>query len=496
MEGALPYRIPGPAGGVCTSRQAPDAPEKPVLDLFGTAPWREMLAHVNQKIPSSIALLRRNALSNEFMKLAMLPVLIDSLVYVGKDASVVLRDPTGHVRGTIHADVFVERKGMLDRGVVLLLNGVSALAYLEESRGFRGGEDFVHLSVQACHVSNVFKGGSSVPEARASFSLLDDYEPQARRPKPVVKPPVMRTPLRERNYQRPTSRGFQPISRAQSAGGGGRGGRGPPYPNQQPRPNSNHRMNQQHPRHPYNQYQRQHNLQGNHPHMRNAHNQNTPNQRPIVGSNQHKRPFRSPAMKSSATERAMPPPQKRPNVRQYHQPNIPPPQQAPVAGAITDHQLESLLGDLDVDAIIAAHGKSKSPPSLDVTNASRGPPSRQGEPTRETVGIPATDRESSNASLSAKRRNDSDACEVGGRLPRRNSSREHVLAKGGSPVVSQIPSSEAATNDGERRVEAIDLITKVVEPDAPKQTEQSTILNVDQDMVNDLFEGVDTSEFM
>lgn len=219
MENRLPYQIPGPAGGFTQSQPltAPTTP-KPTLSVFQTTPWHAMLQHLHNKIPSSIALLRRNALSNDYTKLPMLPVLIDALTPVGKDASARLRDPTGAIGATLHAGVFAARKDAVHVGAVLLLHQVAAIYYLDERRGFRAPTDAVHLSIQAAHVVALFRATPGAP--LKNTPLLETYEEQARFPPAVVLAPRRRPPLRERGG---AYRGNALRGRAGLTGRGGRG---------------------------------------------------------------------------------------------------------------------------------------------------------------------------------------------------------------------------------------------------------------------------------
>lgn len=207
MTQRLPYHIPGPAGAVIsTTRQEvqPTPSTRPASNPssvnfhFHHPAWQAMLHHLQappygiQPVPSSLSLLRRNALSADFSKLRSLPVLLDSFSWVGKDAAVTLRDPTATMRATIHAEVFSARPREIEQGVVLLLDSVAALAYLSRPVGFRADIDAsVHLSVQSTNVVRVFKGvfdkNLFVKQEKAVINSLDSYQQQAKKPPPVIR---------------------------------------------------------------------------------------------------------------------------------------------------------------------------------------------------------------------------------------------------------------------------------------------------------------------
>lgn len=233
----LPYQIPGPAGG--TLSQAPSQltlPPKSSTRHFQTFPWQAALQHVQAPphgpalLSSSIALLRSHALSDRFQRLSNLPVLLDALSWVGRDASVTLRDPTGSIRATVHAEVFSKHKAGIEIGAALLLSGVAAVAYLERRpTGFRRDEgESLHVSIQACHVIKLFPVGCS-RVGTTPHDPKQSYEPGVRKP-PVVRrpptrrqthslpPPPQRPPLRQRTEPQQVRR---PVSADENFANGG-----------------------------------------------------------------------------------------------------------------------------------------------------------------------------------------------------------------------------------------------------------------------------------
>lgn len=209
----LPYQIPGPAGGpsYATTSQAVQAPsaKSEAARKFQQAAWQTVLRQVSAppfgdtSIASSIALLRANALSNRFTRLQRLPVLLGSLSWVGRDASVTLVDPTGAICATVHAAVFAEHRTGIEPGSALLLDAVAAMAYVERRpSGFRIDEsEGLHVSIQACHVKAVIPVGVEMPAPPRHFAA----DPKESYERAVLSPPVARRP--------PTRRVSPPQSR-------------------------------------------------------------------------------------------------------------------------------------------------------------------------------------------------------------------------------------------------------------------------------------------
>lgn len=224
----LPYQIPGPAGGTLSQvpSQLPLPLKSSTTRLFQTSPWQAALQHLQAPphgstlLSSSIALLRSHALSDRFQRLSSLPVLLDALSWVGRDASILLRDPTGSIRATVHAEVFSKHKAGIEIGAALLLSGVAAIAYLERRPvGFRRDEgESLHVSIQACHVMKLFPVGCACAGA-ISHDPKQSYEQRVRKPTVVRRPstprqsPPMpslpqRPPLQQRVEPQPPRRSF------------------------------------------------------------------------------------------------------------------------------------------------------------------------------------------------------------------------------------------------------------------------------------------------
>lgn len=109
-------------------------------------------------------------------------MLIDHFSHVGKDASVLLRDPTGAIAGTLHAEVLAMYK-KLERGVVIVLRDVHAM--------YLGGVtevDAVHVSIQLCHVGEVHVGHMGCVQVDG----VDVYTRLAKHPPGVVRRRVLR----------------------------------------------------------------------------------------------------------------------------------------------------------------------------------------------------------------------------------------------------------------------------------------------------------------
>lgn len=230
----LPYRIPGPAGG--TGWDAPQAPRtahhsKQPQRRFSQAPWQSMLHHARiaphgtLRLDASLALLRSYALAARFEQVARLPVFVDALSWVGKDASVLLRDPTACIRATVHAAVFEARKDEIEVGAVMLLRNVTALAYQERRQtGFRVDADAcLHMSIQPSNVEHVFPVSVKTPLGKVEMLVpCDSYTASAKDPPKLVRKPVrqqlapvQRGPLRPRSdvqnrQRRPASANMQP----------------------------------------------------------------------------------------------------------------------------------------------------------------------------------------------------------------------------------------------------------------------------------------------
>ena len=224
-QSALPYTIPGPAGNLGwgapdghhvvsdspIGRRRIDKRDNPIYEeqRFLTPPWQAMLQHLElipyggRTMDTSIAQLRCYALHGVFDKVSVVSVRVESLTYVGKDASVILADPTARISATVHAEVFAHRKGQVEIGAVLVLQGVTALAYTERKpTGFRTDvQSSLHISVQPSNILHIFPVSTKIPlslskqEAPVDSSKLKSaYTNEALRPLP---PPRLTTPRRQ-----------------------------------------------------------------------------------------------------------------------------------------------------------------------------------------------------------------------------------------------------------------------------------------------------------
>lgn len=194
---SLPYRIPGPAGNACERETAVAREVRPASRerIFQCVAWQSMLQALRiqpygqKRLECSIALLRSAALQRSFDRASVIPVRIETLTYVGKDASVKLIDPTASIGGTIHAEVFTVWKNVVDIGAVLLLRGVNALAYPERRpTGFH--EDVassLHVSIQTSNIERVFSNSDDITNmARDVSTVVKAYTPNALEPPRIV----------------------------------------------------------------------------------------------------------------------------------------------------------------------------------------------------------------------------------------------------------------------------------------------------------------------
>lgn len=358
----LPYPIPGPAGTLpCPRLQSSTVvPTQP--DRFSVLSWSEMRRSLSlppygpQRLSASLALLRRNALLNFRHKLSNLPVIVDSLHWVGHDASVNLIDPTTSMSATIYATVFASYPNTPIRaGTVLVLKDVIAFAYSNRSVGFRADpSSAVHLNIRPPHIEAVIPVPEAPTPPQSSSSSLTN--PSVLYTSFAFAPPM--PPVRPRR---------------------------PPSFNPQHRPNSSLPQPPTKPLVPH-------------------------NRQPQPPSAAHKAPFVPPSRKRQfpnaafpqkdqlATKRRPPAPQfsavpapatQSPissvpvppsgNSAALHQPSRSP-SEPTVMAAMSDEHLDSILGDFDLDAAIAAH--EKSVPS----NQHIAPVSLQPKPTADTGG--------------------------------------------------------------------------------------------------------------
>lgn len=140
-------------------------------------------------LTSSVCHARVRALEHAHAKCDHLLVRIDTLAHVGSDAYVTLADPTGGgLVGTLHAAVLEEHRAALQPGATLYLRNVTALSHVEQKvTGFRpSAVDAVHLSVHLSNVEAIFGICGSEDEKSAAVieqrSLLEAYVESVRTP--------------------------------------------------------------------------------------------------------------------------------------------------------------------------------------------------------------------------------------------------------------------------------------------------------------------------
>ena len=217
---ALPYRIPGPAGNIgpggihltsalarrssSSGNSSPANTEALRARLFLSTAWQSMLQHLKAPpygscaLCTSVALLRnyalcaRNGIRRAYDRNSLVAVRLDSLSYVGKDASVTLSDPTAVIAGTLHAEVFVAYKGQIEPGVVLLVRGVMPLAYPERTPTGFGTHlaDSLHVSIQTSNIQRIFTNAFEVSNVSTDIAAVKKaYTNAALNPPPPPPPP-------------------------------------------------------------------------------------------------------------------------------------------------------------------------------------------------------------------------------------------------------------------------------------------------------------------
>ena len=149
-----PRRFPGPAGILprLDPSQSMDKLQSPLLEIsrtkspqlcqlvtyddedFTMEPWTLMQEKAAKDFPASvngtIASVIRKAASNELEKgkVSFLAVLIKSFDPTGLDVSVVLKDPSGEMRGTLHRKILEQQQVELGPGCGLFLKQVSVFS--------------------------------------------------------------------------------------------------------------------------------------------------------------------------------------------------------------------------------------------------------------------------------------------------------------------------------------------------------------------------------
>lgn len=469
----LPYPIPGPAGGIAPSRLAHSRQndesktlQQQQADRFSTMPWTAMQRklrvppHGPNYLNASLAVLRCNALARAQHKLHVLPVLVESLTWVGRDASVILRDPTATLRATVHATVFSENPDFVIRvGTVLVLDEVVAFAYSNRPSGIRiNVSASLHLNIRPHHIQHVFppshqpatsaasssaSTSTSVPSRLANpadaYTLFAKAPPLPKLPQPTVDVARSPEPMRPAHARphtpiRPPSRPLRPHNPHPSHSPH----QHPPLPAVRKRPFSN---------------------PNSYPHKRNT------TQSPYHPS----RPL------SSASSARLP-------------------AQANAVSAITDDHLDSLLGDFDMDAVIAAHGKSQS--QLQSQPQSQPQPS----PTLDVTSLPPPQPPPPPA-----------ASQLTQTIPQPQASRSLYLATAptataptaASPQPMDVVPKQPPLEPEKASTQPAPSLTPttaapISQPPAPANnaiTQSASLSGVDDAMIESLFDGLDASDF-
>lgn len=407
-QSALPYHIPGPAGfgfGQAGARTGVDATASQAVRHetrerarpFDTRAWHALLRACSLRpygsgvLSSSVALVQSEALRQEAIETARLAVRVEKMSWAGKDAVVTLADPTGSIGGTVLCEVFSDRKCVIEEGSVLLLKNVTVQYYRDRSqKGFHADETVeLQVSVRRKNIERIFGEVDEGPELPRKEGVLP-YSENALKPPKVNKKAIRRLslPTPVRPGSRAPSRGHpqhqgrpQASPPANNYGGGPYGGG---------RPGNQWSTPQRTPPVP---------RQGLHPPP-------TPVSRPnvslsfwfflfaltehrlltnafffvfsILQSNshnlpQHQQPFKRPG--SRPLQSARPAQRPRYQASPAHasgpqspfvptQPTVPTqpavPAQNTAADTMTDDQLDSLLGNVDIDAVIAAATQTQS----------------------------------------------------------------------------------------------------------------------------------------
>lgn len=487
----LPYQIPGPAGGpsYATPSQARNAPaaKSEAARRFRQPAWQVLLSQIfappygNNSLTSSIALLRANALSHRFTRLPRIPILLGSLSWVGRDASVTLLDPTGTIRATIHAAVFEEHRTGIEPGSAMLLDGVAAVCHAERRpSGFKVDQDEgLHVSVQPCHVKAVIPVGADMPASplRHASDPKDSYNtavlspPIVRRPSTRLarRPQPTRAPLRPRAEPANIQRNRRPdYGRGQYASRGASGFKGRPYGQRrsppggmQRSPGAGHAVKR-----PYTNVVpplpavRRHGMQP-------LPKRPAPNQRGV----DH---FQQPVMLPRNSG-----PRGAPSVNS----SAPATSNCTGLNSLTEDQLDSLLGDFDVDAVIAASGKSQS-----VSTVSSAAKKSTNLPESHRLGTVTI----------------SQVGEVGARAEQPEKACETVVS--GKASESVLPGKRCESLVSEK-VHVVPKDTPLLETDIPHQSAptpaqlqanrvgQQALSGVDEAMIDNLLEGLDDSDF-
>lgn len=435
----LPYPIPGPAGTLPRPRPQSSSTMPAQPDRFSVLSWNQMQQSLSlppygsHKLAASLALLRRNALLNFRHNLSNLPVIVDSLHWVGHDASVTLIDPTATMSATIYATVFENHPNTPIRaGTVLVLKDVIAFAYSSRSAGFRvDPSSAVHLNIRPPHIETVIPVPDSPitqqPLSVGSLSPSALYTSFAFAP---VMPPV--------RPRRPSSFNPQPQQNSFS-----------------PQPPSK-------PLLPHNRHPQPANAAHRAPFVPPSKKRQFPNQNDASKSQPfpNKRTALPLNRPSFATPASTPPYSVPPsNITAYL-----PPQTIsnPTAvTAISDEQLDSILGDFDLDAAIAAH--EKSTPSKETTT----PATLQSKPAGEGSGLHGQNPLGEHDPT-----------------PHQSKSKDSNANQASMPALPNPPSLGPAST-----------VSNPADQPENATTTQTALSSVDDAMIQSLFDGLDASDF-
>lgn len=247
MSPRTPYAIPGPAGASHppTPRLTPlstaplSTPRRvasPDLSNYTTSSWSTAVASLHCPLVSSVSLLRTRALARNKTLSPSLVVRLDTFHHVGRDVLANLSDPTGSLATSIHASVLETFGPDLRVGAVLVLANIRAITHHSKtSAGFRTDPSSqVHLTLSnAATIARIYDsrvndaegdGESRVLPARLEplvpHRVLDAYAAAARSPKALVRtrkrpvPSPLRQPQFSARQKRPQYQP-QPLQRQQ-----------------------------------------------------------------------------------------------------------------------------------------------------------------------------------------------------------------------------------------------------------------------------------------
>ncbi|PXF49738.1 hypothetical protein BWQ96_00390 [Gracilariopsis chorda] len=243
-------RVPGPAGrwrsspSPSSSRSSSLKPQKrpsraePSAQMLLSPAWKTMLSSQHaRKLPSSLALLRNDALQTIRTPQPLIPVIISSHTFFGNDTSLTLSDPTATIFATLHNPPATARNSAanscksLTTGTVLLLQNVVATLLTPLCTGFKPPTNpyQIHLTIHPRNIQTVFQPTTAAtplnldpppPPSNSSPSVIRDwalsyYLPHAASPPSVPPPKPAFTPVVKPRFKRPSV--VTPPSRLPSA---------------------------------------------------------------------------------------------------------------------------------------------------------------------------------------------------------------------------------------------------------------------------------------